>query len=61
MFYTTKKDLLSSWIIESSGLLVGSHAGLRIRDSVPLSADCIILYCSMIYTQLYDLLLYDFS
>jgi len=26
------EDLLSSWIIESSGLLVGSHAGLRIRD-----------------------------
>ncbi|CAE7826541.1 unnamed protein product, partial [Symbiodinium sp. CCMP2592] len=26
------EDLLSSWIVESSGLLVGSHAGLRIRD-----------------------------
>lgn len=26
------EDLLRSWIIESSGLLVGSHAGLRIRD-----------------------------
>jgi len=27
------EDLLSSWVIESSGLLVGSHAGLRIRDA----------------------------
>jgi len=27
------EDLLSSWVVESSGLLVGSHAGLRIRDS----------------------------
>lgn len=27
------EDLLGSWIIESSGLLVGSHTGLRIRDS----------------------------
>lgn len=27
------EDLLNSWIIESDGLLVGSHAGLRIRDS----------------------------
>ncbi|CAK9062588.1 unnamed protein product [Durusdinium trenchii] len=26
------EDLLSSWVVESSGLLVGSHAGLRIRD-----------------------------
>ncbi|CAE7873508.1 unnamed protein product, partial [Symbiodinium microadriaticum] len=26
------EDLLSCWIVESSGLLVGSHAGLRIRD-----------------------------
>eukprot|EP00747_Dinoflagellata_sp_TGD_P100457 gnl/TRDRNA2_/TRDRNA2_168037_c0_seq1.p1 gnl/TRDRNA2_/TRDRNA2_168037_c0~~gnl/TRDRNA2_/TRDRNA2_168037_c0_seq1.p1 ORF type:complete len:421 (-),score=72.14 gnl/TRDRNA2_/TRDRNA2_168037_c0_seq1:85-1347(-) len=26
------EDLASSWIIESSGLLVGSHAGVRIRD-----------------------------
>jgi len=26
------EDLLKSWIVESSGLLVGSHAGLRIRD-----------------------------
>merc|ERR1719401_3067924 len=27
------EDLASSWIIESSGLLVGSHAGVRIRDA----------------------------
>eukprot|EP00929_Paragymnodinium_shiwhaense_P120007 TRINITY_DN91923_c0_g1_i1.p1 TRINITY_DN91923_c0_g1~~TRINITY_DN91923_c0_g1_i1.p1 ORF type:complete len:433 (-),score=55.86 TRINITY_DN91923_c0_g1_i1:114-1412(-) len=26
------EDLASSWVIESSGLLVGSHAGLRFRD-----------------------------
>ncbi|CAL1131394.1 unnamed protein product [Cladocopium goreaui] len=29
---TFAEDLLSSWVVESSGLLVGSHAGLRIRD-----------------------------
>eukprot|EP00928_Gymnodinium_smaydae_P061377 TRINITY_DN45466_c0_g1_i1.p1 TRINITY_DN45466_c0_g1~~TRINITY_DN45466_c0_g1_i1.p1 ORF type:complete len:415 (-),score=77.36 TRINITY_DN45466_c0_g1_i1:33-1277(-) len=26
------EDLRSSWVVESSGLLVGSHAGLRVRD-----------------------------
>jgi len=26
------EDLSGSWVIESSGLLVGSHAGVRIRD-----------------------------
>lgn len=26
------EDLAGSWVVESSGLLVGSHAGVRIRD-----------------------------
>lgn len=32
MVFEDVQDLLSSWIVESSGLLVGSHAGLRVRD-----------------------------
>lgn len=30
---TFAEDLRGSWVIEGSGLLVGSHAGLRIRDN----------------------------